>query len=233
MLFPCQHLTLVLHFVCESREPRGARRGPPPSPIASPLPVVGPLPDTVRPEPVEACPEGTRRRPPTPPPPAAPHPPIVVPAKAGIQRGAARGTPTQTPIASPHSPSQGRSPSPFALSLSKAPPPAALDDPHTPQPPPPRTPSSSYRRKPVSRGARRGAPQPKPPSYPQLPVVGAVREPPVPPQRDPHPTATINPRRPPHPPSSFPHSPTSVIPANPGNPEVRGAGRLRPPHSPS
>ena len=38
-------------------------------------------------------------QPPTPP--AAPHTPIVVPAKAGIQRGAGRGTPTQTPVASP------------------------------------------------------------------------------------------------------------------------------------
>ena len=101
-------------------------------------------------------------------------------------------------------------------------------------PPLPRTPSSSYRRKPVSRGAPGGAPPPKPPSHPQLPVVGAVREPPVPPQRDPHPT-TSSPRRPP-PPSSFPHSPTSVIPAKAGT--QRGAARgasvpHRVPHSPS
>ena len=124
----------------------------------------------------------------------------------------------------PHSPSHARFPTPFALSLSKAP----LTTEQAPQPTPPAAhPPSSYRRKPVSRGARRGAPPPKPPSYPQLPVVGAVREPPVPPQRDPHPT-TSSPRR--HP------TPPIVVPANAGI-QGRGAARgvsvpHRIPHSP-
>ena len=41
---------------------RGVSRGVS-SPFASPTPVVGELPESVRPEPVEACPEGTRRGP--------------------------------------------------------------------------------------------------------------------------------------------------------------------------
>ena len=71
----------------------------------------------------------------------------------------------------------------------------------------------------------RGAGRLRPPSHPPLPVVGAVREPPVPPQRDPHPTTTNSPRHTAHPPrASFPRS------GNPG--QGRGAGRLRPPSRP-
>ena len=59
------------------QESRGVRRG------ASPSPIARALPKSVRPEPVEGSPH---RQPPHHPPPAR-----VIPAKAGIQRGEARG----------------------------------------------------------------------------------------------------------------------------------------------
>ena len=66
-------------------------------------------------------------------------PPIVVPAKAGIQRCAGRGTPPPTPIASPNPP-HARLPPPFALSLSKGPriEPRTIQPPPRPHPPTPR-----------------------------------------------------------------------------------------------
>ena len=89
---------------------------------------------------------GARRRGVSPqriPPPHHTRAPTVLPAKAGIQRCAARGV--SLPPTHPPTPSQPRPPNPFALSH--------------PHPPPP-----SYRRKPVSRGARRGA-SPHPPRH--------------------------------------------------------------------
>ena len=146
MLFPCQHLTLVLHFVCESREPRGARRGAPPSPklparAASPTepePVVGAVREPPVPPQRDSHPTATStpRRP--------THPPIVLPAlphrasflRRQEPRGARRGAPP-SPIASP-TPPKWRFPTPFAsLSLSK-PVLRALEG----GPPPPATPAS-------------------------------------------------------------------------------------------
>ena len=84
---------------CEGRNPegRGAGRLRPPS--RPPLPVAGPLPDSVRPEPVEACPEGTRRGPHHQHPPPPPTPPSSYWRKP-VSRGARRGAPP-SPIASP------------------------------------------------------------------------------------------------------------------------------------
>ena len=68
---------------CEGRNPEGRRAGRLHPPSHPPLPTKGAPPKSVRPEPVEACPEGTRRGPtptdspritPSPPPPREPHP---------------------------------------------------------------------------------------------------------------------------------------------------------------
>ncbi len=124
---------------------RGARRGaPPPKPPSHPpLPIARALPESVRPEPVEGPLTTSNPR-------HTPHPPIVVPANAGIQgRGAARGV--SVPHRIPHSPPHTRLPNPFALSLSKGPsPPATPATPHTP-------PSSFPRTLESRAGARRGA----------------------------------------------------------------------------
>ena len=83
-----------------------ARLRPPSHP---PLPTVAALPESVRPEPVEACPEGTRRGPPA----------RVIPALAGIQRGGGGGAPPSPPTGAhtPNRPSRRRRPlhNPFPL----------------------------------------------------------------------------------------------------------------------
>ena len=172
------------------------------------------------------------RRPP--PPHRIPHSPTsVIPAKAGIQRGAARGVsvlhrtphhqhpppprtphrrtgesrysegrgaahPHRNPHRVPHSPSHARSPSPFALSLSK-PVLRALEG----GPPPPTPPAAPHPPivVPAKAGIQRGAGRRTPTQTTVAsPTPRAVREPPVPPQRDPHPSPTSSPRNSPHPP---------------------------------
>ena len=87
------------------QESREAPRGASPSPIASPTPTKGAPPKSVHPEPVEGSP-------PPPATPASPSPARVIPAKAGIQRGAARGVsvPHRTPTPHQRRASQIRSP---------------------------------------------------------------------------------------------------------------------------
>ena len=82
---PSRHSHQPSRHSCEGRYPEG--RGC----AGIPLPVASTLRESVRPEPVEACLEGTRKRPP----PCNPLSltPTVVPPKAGTQRRAAQGNP--------------------------------------------------------------------------------------------------------------------------------------------
>ncbi len=80
--------------------------------------------------------------------------------------------------------------------------PEPVEGPPTTRTPPPR---ASFLRRQEPRGARRRAPPPQPPRRisDSLNRVRAIRESPVPPQRDPHPSITTSPRRP-----ALPHHPS-------------------------
>ena len=147
----------------------------PPSHSRLPQPAVGAIRDSDHPEPLEVPSRSSGTLTPLPAPSlAGPHIPTVLPAKAGIQVRVA-GRPHLQP------------PSHYQLPRSSGtltpPPPAALAVPRTP---------TVLPAKAGIQGRVAGRPHHQPPSHPQLPhhTVGAVREPPVPQQRDPHPSAT-------------------------------------------
>ena len=140
--------------------------------VARPSPTLSltaaPIHNSVRPEPVEACPEGTRRGPP--PIVVRPHPPIVVPAQAGTSPSATRtsahpthrrgGSRTARPARAGlplrhQQPSPARPPPP-SFPLSREPRAGARRGPSPSPVVRPPSPPPSYRRKPVSRGAGQG-----------------------------------------------------------------------------
>ena len=175
---------------------------------------------------------------PHPPPPRTPHRPSRTPPRASFlrrqeSRGARRGAPPPKPPSLPRLPKPRRGGSRTARPAAAGPSPLRHHQPlPTPTPPIvlpalPHERHSCEGRNPEGRGAGRL----RPPSHPPLPVVGAVCEPPLPPQRDPHPTASINPRRPPHPPSSFPRKPGPRAGARRGGVSVSRHSQL--PNSPS
>ena len=160
-----------------------------------------------------------------------PEPLTVIPAKAGIQRGSGRGAPTPTPhrhsraLFSRHS-CEGRNPEgrwrPFALREIEGG-------------------TGAGRGNPITENRRRSR-------HPPHPVVGAFRERPVPPQRDPRHSITASACRPTPTSPSFPrrrepHLPQQTPSTNPPNPTVVPAfagtqgrcaarWRLRPPSFP-
>ena len=149
---------------------------PPLPPSHSQLPhhTVGAVRDSDHPEPLEVPSRSSGTLTPLPAPSlAGPHIPTVLPAKAGIQVRVA-GRPHLQP------------PSHYQLPRSSGtltpPPPAALAVPRTPTVLPAKAGIQGH---PASHPHDH-----QPPSHPQLPhhTVGAVREPPVPQQRDPHPS---------------------------------------------
>ena len=182
---------------------------------------------------------------PAPTPPAPILPPLasflppsrVIPAKAGIQRGMGGAPPNpphaRLPLAFPTPLTHRRGDSRSARPAAAGPPPSATSSPRRPIHPP-----SSYRRKPVSRGARHGA-SPSPPSHPPHPTVRAlpasvrpepVEGPPTPPAAPPivvphrypevrqagdPPSPSSPPPRPPHPSRRARHPDTALLPPFP------------------
>ena len=122
--------------------------------------------------------------------------PRVIPAKAGIQRGAERGNPTKT-----HRRGTPKRQPPVVGAFREWPVPPQRD-PHPSITASTCRPARPHRHTGESRypeGRRAGQPhQNLPPWNPQTPTqcVGAFREWPVPPQRDPHPTITASAYRP-------------------------------------
>ena len=174
-----------------------------PEPDEGPPTVAGPIRNSVRPAPVEACPEGTRRGPST----------RVTPCEGRNPEG--RGTPTTNPRRILGTPKPRRRGDSRIARPAKAGP-----SPHNHQHSPTPTPPSSYRRKPVSRGAQSGAsPSPTHPSQGRFPnpfalslskpVLRALEggpPPPAAPASPPHPRPRRN-----HPPRAGRHTDTASL----------------------